>query len=67
MSVSAKFKLELKDVRAKAFDIDTDVYFTVTGETLEGINEIADEVSRSFVAFTNPDAEDKVRLEKFIK
>lgn len=67
MSVTGKFKLVLKDVRVKALDIEDDIYFTVTGETLEGVNQAADEAVRSFIAESNPDSEDRVSLEKFIE
>jgi hypothetical protein len=67
MSVTGKFKLNIKDVKVKAFDVDKDVYFTVTGETLEGINQVADEVARSFIAEANPDSGDKAKLDKFIE
>ena len=67
MSVTGKFKLVLKDVRVKALDIEDDIYFTVTGETLEGVNQVADEAVRSFIAEANPDAEDRVSIEKFIE
>lgn len=67
MSVTAKFKLNLKDVRALDIDIDEDVYFTVTGENLRDINNEAEEAVRDFVASANQDAEDRIDLKRFIK
>ncbi len=71
--VTAKCKISIKDVRnfsLENFDFidrDTDLYFTVTSDSIEGVNEVADEVFRSFAAKANLNTEDEVELEKFIK
>ncbi len=67
MSISGKFKLTITDVEDFALDFDEEIYFTVTGESIEGVNQIADEVIRTFAASKNIDVEDKVDIEKFIE
>lgn len=67
MSITGKFRLTVTDVKDFALDLDDEIVFTVTGETIEGVNEMADEVVRSFIASKNIDAEDRVTVEKFIE
>ena len=67
MSVTGKFRPTITDVEDLAIDVDEDIFFTVTGESIEGVNEIADEAIRTFLASNNIEEEDKVEIEKFIE
>lgn len=70
--VTAKVKLNLKDVRnieenLDFFDRDQDIYFTVSSDSLAGVNNEIDETVRDFIAKANLESGDRAKIEKFIK